>query len=565
MRHAKRWLYLVHRWLGVLLCSFFAMWFISGLVMMYVGYPKLTHTERLEHLPPLRGVPVALEPAQALQAAALAGPLQELRLAVASGGRAVYLATPAAPDEGAQGKRTRNAAPVVIDANTGAVLREVTAEHAMASAQAFAEASAGGAGPRHLGQMDEDAFTHSRALDMHRPLHVLALPDEAGTWLYVSGTTGEVVRDAPRTERLWNYVGSWIHWLYPLRGNAFNAYWADIVNWLSIAGTVLALTGTVVGVLRWRFAGPRYKSGARSPYPGAMLRWHHTVGLLFALVTITWIFSGLLSMNPWKVFDSGAPALRTAAMHGGALQISTAANTPLASVQALLANATPNTRELRWVRTAGHTLVQAWGSAGAPTVLHATTARRYTLEPEALAAAAARLLDAPIQRIETLTDYDLHYYDRAAHTMTGGTDKPLPVLRVVFADAHATWVHIAPHTGAVLGRTDSHRRTSRWLFGMLHSWDWLPLLERRPLWDAVMILLCLGGAALSLTGVVVGWRRLRLKLRTWSLPRRNPGSFLLTKSVSNGYTAAGSSTHPGARASAPQSKAPGFIHQRKTR
>ena len=52
MRHAKRWLYLVHRWLGVLLCSFFAMWFVSGLVMMYVGYPKLTHTERLEHLPP---------------------------------------------------------------------------------------------------------------------------------------------------------------------------------------------------------------------------------------------------------------------------------------------------------------------------------------------------------------------------------------------------------------------------------------------------------------------------------------------------------------------------------
>ena len=69
MRHAKRWLYLVHRWLGVLLCSVFALWFISGIVMMYVGYPKLTPTERLEHLPPMRGVPIALEPAQALQAA----------------------------------------------------------------------------------------------------------------------------------------------------------------------------------------------------------------------------------------------------------------------------------------------------------------------------------------------------------------------------------------------------------------------------------------------------------------------------------------------------------------
>ena len=94
MRHAKRWLYLVHRWLGVLLCSVFALWFISGIVMMYVGYPKLTPAERLEHLPPLRGVPIALEPAQALQAAGLQGPLQELRLALASGGRPVYVATP---------------------------------------------------------------------------------------------------------------------------------------------------------------------------------------------------------------------------------------------------------------------------------------------------------------------------------------------------------------------------------------------------------------------------------------------------------------------------------------
>ena len=48
--HAKRWLYLVHRWAGVVLCAFFAMWFVSGVVMMYVGYPKLTATERLEHL-----------------------------------------------------------------------------------------------------------------------------------------------------------------------------------------------------------------------------------------------------------------------------------------------------------------------------------------------------------------------------------------------------------------------------------------------------------------------------------------------------------------------------------
>jgi len=97
--------------------------------------------------------------------------------------------------------------------------------------------------------------------------------------------------------------------------------------------------------------------------------------------------------------------------------------------------------------------------------------------------------------------------------MTGGGDKPLPVLRVVFADAHATWVHIDPHTGAVLDKSDRHRRASRWLFALLHSWDWAPLLASRPLWDVLLIVLSLGGGVLSATGVVVGWRRLVRPLR----------------------------------------------------
>ncbi len=510
MPHAKRWLYLVHRWLGVLLCAFFAMWFASGVVMMYVGYPKLTQAERLAHLPPLRSAMLGperlLEPADALQRAGVAGPLQDLRLAVASGGRPVYLVIPAAPTGDAAPRPRRAPAAVVIDAITGEKLQQVDAERAIASARAFAQHP--DATIDYQGTLDEDAFTHSRALDVHRPLHRLHLGDSAGTVVYVSDTTGEVVRDAPLQERAWNYVGAWIHWLYPFRGNVFNDYWTDIVNWLSIAGIVLTVTGTVVGVLRWRFRG-RYKTGARTPYRGFMMRWHHVFGLVFAAITFTWIFSGLMSMNPWKIFDSGAAPLRQQAMNGGPLEVPAQA----ATVQALLSAASPNIRELRWVRNAGHTLVLAYSPTSAPTVLDATTAAAHVWAPGAMAEAAARLLPHAVVRTETLTAYDLHYYDRAAHTMTGGGDKPLPALRVVFDDPNASWVHIDPHTGTVLGRTDSHRRTSRWLFAMLHSWDWLPLLEHRPLWDILLIVLSLGGAVMSVTGIVIGWRRLGTKLQ----------------------------------------------------
>ncbi|WP_295531105.1 hypothetical protein [uncultured Pseudacidovorax sp.] len=77
--------------------------------------------------------------------------------------------------------------------------------------------------PRHVGLVQEDAFTHSRALDAHRPLHVMQLGDAASTRLYVSSLTGEVVRDATRTGRLWNYAGAWIHWFYALRSGVLAA------------------------------------------------------------------------------------------------------------------------------------------------------------------------------------------------------------------------------------------------------------------------------------------------------------------------------------------------------
>ena len=503
--HFKRWLFLAHRWLGIGACVLFAMWFASGMVMMYVGYPKLTEAERLQHLPRLDAAAALLSPAQALAHAGVKGPLDDLRLAGASGGRPVYMVTPRRGDAPAGHKPApQGSGAIIIDAASGARLQTVDERRAMASAAAFAGP---GVKLHYLGTVMEDAFTHSRALDPHRPLHRVQMQDDARTLLWISNRSGEVVRDAPRFEQLWNYAGAWIHWLYPFRGNGFERYWTDIVNWLSIGGIVAALTGTVVGIMRWRFK-QLYRSGARTPYPGAMMRWHHITGLMFALVTITWIFSGLMSMNPWRIFDSGAPKLQMEALRGGALLLSDQDAAPAALLQA----AGADVRELRWVRVLGRNRVLAQGATGAPQVLDSGAARTADLDAAQLERAARGLVAAPVARTERLTDYDLYYYARDAHTMMGGAAKPLPVLRLVFDDPHATWVHIDPHTGAVLGSLDRGKRTSRWLFAMLHSWDWLPLLERRPLWDVVLIVLSLGGLLLSSTGIVIGWRRLGRKL-----------------------------------------------------
>jgi len=489
MQRAKRWLFLIHRWLGIVACLFMLLWFISGVVMMYVGYPKLTQSERLARLPDLDAARCCIAVGEAGRALrADARPSSIVLTSVA--GRAQY--------QFGVGKKV-----IAVDAISGATVADVGVKDALAAARVFMP----GATPQYLDRVDEDTWTHTRGLDLHRPLHRVQMNDPEQTLLYVSSTTGEVVRKATHTERVWNYAGAWLHWLYAFRGGPLDGAWSHIVIYLSLAGVLVAISGSLIGIWRWRFRG-RFRSGAKTPYREPVMRWHHLIGLAFAGITLTWVFSGLMSMNPWGLFKGGGVELNRRAYAGGTLN---PAAWPLASSDALqLLPPSWQARELRWHMLDGKPYLIAVNGAGRTRMIDAVERRVDEGIPEAqLMRAAMKLVDAPLAGSELLQREDAYYYSREAHTMMGGMRHPLPVLRLRYADAAQTWVHIDPATGVVLGKLDSTQRVKRWLFAFLHSWDLPVLLSSRPLWDIAMILLSLGGLALSLTGVVIGGRRLR--------------------------------------------------------
>jgi hypothetical protein len=49
---------------------------------------------------------------------------------------------------------------------------------------------------------------------------------------------------------------------------------------------------------------------------------------------------------------------------------------------------------------------------------------------------------------------------------------------------------------------------NRWLYKGLHDLDFPFLYYRRPLWDIVIVILSLGGIAVSVTSALPAWRRL---------------------------------------------------------
>lgn len=484
----KRYLYLWHRWLGIGMCLLMALWFVSGVVMLYVGYPKLTQAEHLSRLPTLALTDCCVEPLQILQRMdAHAGVLRLTTVA----GEPRYLFT-------------QRGAVHAFDARSGEPVSAVDVEQAVASARQFAP----GASIAYQRLVDEDTWTHSRGLDADRPLHRLHIDDAQRRLLYVSSASGAVVRDVTQVERVWNWLGAWLHWIYPLRGNLFNAAWHDVVVYLSIAGTLTAVLGLVIGLLRWRFGKP-YRNGSRSPYRVGWARWHHIGGLFFGAVLIAWIFSGLMSMRPWDVL-AGQSAFSMVAYQGSHWQESDSGLTLEEALGRMhAANFRPH--ELEWRIVAGQIWLVGYRPDGATRVisLHQDAEPAERIAGTTLELAAQLALPDSSAEFEWLQDYDFYYLNREQQSMYGARVRPLPVLRARFDDPASTWVHLDPATGSVVDVLDQQRRLYRWMFNLLHSWDLPWLLERPMLRELLIVLFSLGGAVISLSGAVIGWRRLK--------------------------------------------------------
>jgi len=462
-----RWLFLTHRWVGIASCLLFAMWFASGLVMLYVPYPRLTPAARLARASPIDWTKVdVLAPLEAGQVRLLlemrdAEPVWRIER-----------------DDGVVD---------TIPARKGTVLPAVDGVYARHVASRFAGLPAGTAE-----RLLRDQWTVAGGFDRHRPLWRVRLSDADGTDIYVSSSTGLAVQRTTRSERFWNWLGSVPHWLYPTILRQDNAAWRQVVLWVSGPCIAVALTGIWIGILRVRLGQRRYKDGRVSPYRGWML-WHHVSGLVGGLSLLTWIVSGWLSVDPGRLFagtTTPAPALHRYQSLG------LIRNLPPVSQLALV---TKGARTVEFTGDAGLPRLTIDRASDHPRYLHATVLRPAT-EASPIIAGAARTLVADGQpwKIDRLSQPDNYW----------ASGQMLPILRLRFDDPARTWLYIDPVTGELIERQDRARRLYRWVFDFLHAWNWLWLIEHQPLRDVVIWLLSIVGLALSVTGVWVGFRRL---------------------------------------------------------
>lgn len=528
----KRLLFEVHRWVGVVLATFMLLWFLSGLVIVFTGQLTQSRGNQLAHAEALlpestwlslgeawrlskderklsaekerngrsrAGREEGARPAGRVETRQKNGNGQSAAIAEAKlitrGGVPLWLV------DDAKNRR------IAISAVDGKLVKFSERQALKVAAEWLTHEGLGAVTTQYLGLVESTSSLRNQ--QQLKPFHRVAVNDGAGTELLISSKSGEVLQAATRFDRGLYYVGNWLHLFRPLDAIGLGEYRHATLTWLGFFAFAGALTGMIVGWLRWRpgwFGKPTYSEGRKQPYRKFWFKWHFWAGLIGGTFALLWAFSGYLDNNPFKLFSEGDISKEEMSRYLGddvskAMQdwkpqlISATASTPIV--------------EYSWKRLGNQAVLLATTRSGQRLPQTIAGAVRG-FDEHALNAAAKRLVkDVPVIKQALIHEYDSYYYLRHHRDVT---TRPLPVIRLELGDAVATHLYIDPQDGKLVLRRDNSSRALRWLYSGLHHWDFGGLYKR-PFWDGWMVTWILFGLVLSLSSVIIGWQRLVVTLR----------------------------------------------------
>jgi hypothetical protein len=288
MKRAISLLTTVHRYLGLVFCLIFVIWFASGLVMIYARMPEYGAAERLARLAPLDSASIKLTPAQALEQATLADAPARIRISTFRS-RPVYRFF-------VQGEW------VTVFADEGSVLEQLSGNDAVAVVRdTFPSARSTARFVDTLREPDQWTI----GMRAGGPLHVVSLGDAADTNVYVALRYGrDRLEDRSQQPILGlRRAGDALVLLSPAARQS--ELWYNVVVYGSVVGCLLSVVGLVIGVYRYSLS--RVRAGMSGTPTRAGFAGITTPGLIFGVITFTWLFSGMLSMEPWGISADATP------------------------------------------------------------------------------------------------------------------------------------------------------------------------------------------------------------------------------------------------------------------
>lgn len=477
---------MIHRILGTAFSILFLMWFLTGIVMIYHHYPSLSANDALRYRCEERGRELLPLDSIISVASIPADSVTEMQVTVMPG--TTLLNVKRGTDE------------LLYDCHSGQRVERLQRPALDRVACSWCDAPI-----TAVDSLDQiDVWLIGAYPFKEYPVYKYTFDDKEQTELYLSSRTGRGLQLTTSESRFWAWIGAIPHWIYikQLRANGRQP-WTDVVLWISGFGILMTLSGIIVGLRSMILARRQRKL---CPYRKPMFRWHHISGLVFGLFVLTFIFSGFMSLQ--KIPTSLVPYNEDYAAESffRGQEFITPSDYTL-DYRKLLNDS--DVRRLTLTSCAGVPVYRVEKAADGCVLVRAQGCKADTLviDKEVCMDMAKRALDHGTgYSVSIINDYEQGY-----SSVRMSRKRELPVYRVAINDEYNSRFYVAPK-GATAYYSNNNSVMRGILYNTLHSLNCRFFYEHPVIRVVTLWLLMIGGAVVSLTGVVLGVRYLQRKI-----------------------------------------------------
>ena len=473
----------IHKITASAIAVFFLMWFVSGLILLYHPYPRVTEdiiNDKKEELPS------SLPSITSIQQS-VGQEIRGLSLKQFQGQTLISVST----KDGTK----------VLNADSTQKVKPITFNSVEKVASRWVDAPILRVDTLHE---REQWILYSR-YDKVMPIYKFYFDDNAKTELFVSGKNGEVQQLTTRNERFWAWVGAIPHKFYIPSLRKHTEIWQNTSSIISGICLLAAISGWILAIYLWvnRY---RKKRVWENPYKKRWYRWHFSFGMIFGIFLMAWALSGIFAMQKvpqWMVATEGEYTFKNSRLWG-------MKPLPISYYQLdyrILKEAYPDLKEVEWThfgQIPAYRLVygdrESYVDASGPNI------KPLYIQQEIVKNGFQKIHgeDTPI-RISLMNESDNYYLSRRLPL-------PLPVYKVEVEDGDHSVYYVSPETGYIR-YMNKNKVLRKWLFNAIHYLDIDWLLARPWLWTICIWTLCIGCGVVCTTGVVLGYKMLFRKRR----------------------------------------------------
>lgn len=476
----------LHRITGTIVSLFFFMWFVSGLVLIYHPYPKATQEQKNERMDAL---PASLPDIQAILSR-----ISDLDKNIKS------LDIRSFQNQTLFSVKTKDSL-YVICADSNEQVKPITTHTFNNILKKWVNAPI----VKVDTLIEREQWVLYSWYEKELPIYRYYFDDKEKHQLYLSSRTGEVLQFTDKDQRFWAWLGSIPHKFYipSLRRNTNT--WTNSLTIGGVIALIAALSGMYLGIYAvYRKYKVKQKIG--SPYKKHWYKWHHILGLIFGIFLATFAFSGAMALQripQWAIKTHGDYRVSSSQLRGKRLSID-----QYKLDYRSLVKEYPDIKMIQWSHFQNLPIYNVVvGDTEICIDASSSEIKELNLSQSQIEKAVQDVhTENTLKSVTLINEYEEYYLSRKRGLV-------LPVYKIEVDNADNSLYYIDPKTGDFKYLNKS-RKAKKWIFSALHYLNIKYLVERPVLWSIAIWILCLGGAYVSFSGVWLGVKYIRRKVKS---------------------------------------------------